>query len=169
MPGLLNAGCYRRLFSQQHTPPKKNFVFRPLSLSDYGQAHASCMSSTGGRAVCARMALGDSSSSGPHSSVVSSTLYSLRVHPRARELLGDEIQFRYKFPIIRGELNQLHGLIDINYDVKGTKGTGVMRFKSTRKGRMDYFRTDAWELVLADGRKVVLLEDAAMVPNAGES
>jgi len=103
------------------------------------------------------------------SSVVSSTLYSLRVHPRARELLGDEIQFRYKFPIIRGELNQLHGLIDINYDVKGTKGTGVMRFKSTRKGRMDYFRTDAWELVLADGRKVVLLEDAAMVPNAGES
>jgi len=100
---------------------------------------------------------------------VSSTLYSLRVHPRARELLGDEIQFRYKFPIIRGELNQLHGLIDINYDVKGTKGTGVMRFKSTRKGRMDYFRTDAWELVLADGRKVVLLEDAAMVPNAGES
>ncbi|KAF8248283.1 DUF1783-domain-containing protein [Wilcoxina mikolae CBS 423.85] len=70
------------------------------------------------------------------SSVVASTLYALRVHPQARALLGDEIQFKHHFPIIWGELNQLHGNIDINYTVKGTKGEGTMRFKSTRKTRM---------------------------------
>jgi cytochrome c oxidase assembly factor 1 len=70
------------------------------------------------------------------SSVVASTLYSLRVHPTAREILGDEIQFKHHFPIIWGEMNQLHGHIDIQYAVKGTKGDGMMRFKSTRKSRM---------------------------------
>lgn len=70
------------------------------------------------------------------SPVVSSTLYALRLHNEAREVLGDEISFKYKFPWIRGELNQLHGLIDISYGVKGTKGDGVMRFRSRRPSRM---------------------------------
>ena len=70
------------------------------------------------------------------SSVVSSTLYSLRTDERARELLGNEIYFRDRFPWIWGELNQLHGRIDIGYGVKGSKGSGFMRFKSFRNGRM---------------------------------
>ena len=75
------------------------------------------------------------------SSVVSSTLYSLRTNEQARELLGDEIYFRDRFPWIWGELNQLHGRIDIGYGVKGTRGSGFMRFKSFRNGRMGFVRS----------------------------
>ena len=76
------------------------------------------------------------------SSVVSSTLYSLRTNEQARKLLGDEIYFRDRFPWIWGELNQLHGRINIGYGVKGTMGSGFMRFKSSRNGRMGYVRSN---------------------------
>lgn len=72
------------------------------------------------------------------SSVVSSTLYSLRVNSEARALLGDEIQFASKWPWISGELNQFGGNIDISYRVKGLKGEGTLHFVSTRKERRGY-------------------------------
>jgi cytochrome c oxidase assembly factor 1 len=74
------------------------------------------------------------------SSVVSSTLYALRTSPRAREILGDEIYFAQKIPWISGEMNQLHGRIDISFWVKGTKGQGKMRFRSIRPDRMSFVR-----------------------------
>jgi cytochrome c oxidase assembly factor 1 len=69
------------------------------------------------------------------SSVVSSTLFALRTHPRAREALGEQIYFKHKFPWIWGEMNQLHGRINIRYSVKGTKDSGMMTFRSMRKRR----------------------------------
>ena len=72
------------------------------------------------------------------SSVVASTLYSLRTNDQARELLGDEIYFRDRIPWVWGELNQMHGRIDIGYAVKGTKTSGYMRFKSFRNGRVGH-------------------------------
>lgn len=72
------------------------------------------------------------------SSVVSSTLYALRTNAEAREILGDEIYFASQIPWIRGEINQLHGRIDISFWVKGTKCQGLMRFKSDRPTRMGY-------------------------------
>ena len=72
------------------------------------------------------------------SSVVSSTLYALRTNSEARKILGDEIYFASKIPWISGEMNQLHGRIDISFAVKGTKTKGVMRFKSVRPQRMGY-------------------------------
>ena len=72
------------------------------------------------------------------SSVVSSTLYALRTNQQAREILGDEIYFAHQIPWIKGEINQLHGRIDVSFWVKGTKGRGLMRFKSERKTRMGY-------------------------------
>ena len=72
------------------------------------------------------------------SSVVSSTLYALRTNKQARELLGDEIYFASKVPWIRGEMNQLHGRIDIKFWVKGTKKKALMRFHSERKQRMGF-------------------------------
>ena len=74
------------------------------------------------------------------SSVVNSTLYSLRTNPEARAILGDEIYFRDRFPWIWGELNQLHGKIDIGFWVKGNNGSGYMRFRSVRRARMGYVR-----------------------------
>ena len=70
------------------------------------------------------------------SSVVNSTLYSLRTHPRAREILGDQIYFKHKIPWIWGELNLMKGRINISYAVKGTKDSGMLRFRSIRRSRL---------------------------------
>lgn len=72
------------------------------------------------------------------SSVVSSTLYALRVSPQAREILGDEIYFANQIPWISGQMDQLHGRINISYWVKGTKAKGKMTFKSVRPDRLSY-------------------------------
>ena len=70
------------------------------------------------------------------SSIVAATLYALRTNEAGRRELGDEIYFRDKWPWIWGEMNPLHGRVDIHFGVKGTKGKGVLRFKSERRGRM---------------------------------
>ena len=72
------------------------------------------------------------------SSVVAATLYALRTSDIGRHELGDEIYFRDMWPWIWGEMNQLHGRINISFGVKGTKGKGLMRFRSERRGRMGY-------------------------------
>ncbi|KAJ5176428.1 uncharacterized protein N7482_002305 [Penicillium canariense] len=92
------------------------------------------------------------------SSVVSSTLYALRTSPRAREILGDEIYFAQQIPWISGEMNQLHGRINISFWVKGTKAQGKMRFRSIRPSRTSYFRTEEWSLETEDGTVVQLLD-----------
>ena len=73
-----------------------------------------------------------------NSSIVTSSLYALRTHEVAREILGDEIYFAYKVPWIWGTINQLHGKINIQFWVKGTKGKALMKFKSERKRRMGF-------------------------------
>jgi len=93
------------------------------------------------------------------SSVVSSTMYSLRTSPKAREYLGDEIYFANKMPWIWGEMNQLHGRIDISFKVKGTKAQGMMRFKAVRATRRGAFETHEWSLTTDDGTKIGLLDD----------
>jgi cytochrome c oxidase assembly factor 1 len=70
------------------------------------------------------------------SSIVASTLYALRTSELGKRELGEEIYFRDMWPWIWGEMNQLHGRVDIKFGVKGTTGRGVMRFKSERRGRM---------------------------------
>jgi cytochrome c oxidase assembly factor 1 len=92
------------------------------------------------------------------SSVVSSTMYALRTSPKAREYLGDEIYFAHKMPWIWGEMNQLHGRIDIQFEVKGKKSSGTMRFKSFRATRMGMFETTEWSLEKKDGTKIDLLD-----------
>lgn len=72
------------------------------------------------------------------SSTVNSILYALRTNETAREILGDEIYFASKTPWIRGEMNQLHGRININFWVKGRKGSGRVKFHSARTRRAGY-------------------------------
>ncbi|RVD81203.1 uncharacterized protein DFL_009077 [Arthrobotrys flagrans] len=95
------------------------------------------------------------------SSVVSSTLYALRVNPEAREILGDEISFKAKtIPWIHGTMDQLHGKIDISYKVKGSKGEGTVHFLSLREGgRAGKFKTKRWALEIPDGGVLNLLVD----------
>ncbi|KAL9125309.1 MAG: hypothetical protein Q9217_005467 [Psora testacea] len=98
------------------------------------------------------------------SSVVAATLYALRTSELGRRELGDEIYFRDMWPWIWGEMNQLHGRVNIGYGVKGTKGKGYMRFRSERKTRMGYFETKEWSLETEDGRIVQLLDDGRVDP-----
>jgi cytochrome c oxidase assembly factor 1 len=72
------------------------------------------------------------------SSVVTSTLYALRTNPAVREELGDEIYFASKYPWIKGEINQVHGKIDVRFWVKGTKKQGEVRLRCRRRGRGGY-------------------------------
>jgi cytochrome c oxidase assembly factor 1 len=92
------------------------------------------------------------------SSVVASTMYALRTSPKAREYLGDEIYFAHKMPWIWGEMNQLHGRIDIHFEVKGNKNSGTMWFRSFRATRRGMFETTEWSLETKDGQKLDLLD-----------
>jgi len=56
-------------------------------------------------------------------------------------------------------MNQLHGRIDIRFDVKGTRGRGTMRFVSSRPTPRGVFETSEWSLETEDGRKIDLLEE----------
>lgn len=92
------------------------------------------------------------------SSVVTSTLYALRTNPMVRDILGDEIYFASKYPWIKGEINQVHGRINISFWVKGTKTQGEVRLRCRRKGRGGYFTTQEWSLTMEDGRQVFLYD-----------
>ena len=72
------------------------------------------------------------------SSIVNSILYALRTSPKARDILGDEIYFRDKVPWIWGQMNQVQGIVNISFAVKGNRGKGWMKFKSIRNGRLGY-------------------------------
>ena len=72
------------------------------------------------------------------SSTVNSILYALRTNETSLEILGDRIYFASKVPWIRGELNQLHGRIDLSFWVKGTRGMAKVRFVSVRKSRTGF-------------------------------
>ena len=94
------------------------------------------------------------------SSTVNSILYALRTNATAREILGDEIYFASKVPWIRGELNQLHGRIDISFWVKGRRQQGRVKFVSVRKRRDGFFETLEWSLTTEEGATVQLLDGA---------
>lgn len=94
------------------------------------------------------------------SPVVSSTMYALRHSQKARDYLGDEIYFKNQIPWIGGEINQLHGRIDIKFKVKGTKDSGLMRFASNRPTPKGMFETTEWSLETTDGRHIDLLDGA---------
>jgi cytochrome c oxidase assembly factor 1 len=92
------------------------------------------------------------------SSVVASTLYALRTSPKAREYLGDEVYFAHQMPWIWGEMNVLHGRIDIRFEVKGTRAAGTMRFSSSRPTRRGVWETTEWSLLTKSGETIDLLD-----------
>ncbi|KAF2002747.1 DUF1783-domain-containing protein [Amniculicola lignicola CBS 123094] len=92
------------------------------------------------------------------SSVVTSTLYALRTNPGVRAILGDEIYFASKYPWIKGEINQVHGRIDISFWVKGTRRQGEVRLRCRRRGRGGIYVTQEWSLRLDDGEVMQLYD-----------
>ena len=72
-----------------------------------------------------------------------------------------------------------HRVIDIEYDVKGKKTEGTMKFKSLRNGKMGLvrhyfhghflkltrkFKTEIWDLQLKDGTVIHLLDHTKADP-----
>lgn len=92
------------------------------------------------------------------SSVVTSTLYALRTNPAVREQLGDEIYFASKYPWIKGDINQVHGRIDIRFWVKGTRRQGEVRLRCRRNRRSGLYSTQEYSLTLDDGEKMELYD-----------
>ncbi|KAH7320906.1 cytochrome oxidase complex assembly protein 1-domain-containing protein [Stachybotrys elegans] len=109
-------------------------------------------------AACSVAILNYQTASSP---VVSATLFALRTSPKARAVLGDEIYFKSLMPWIGGEINQLAGRINVHFSVRGTRGTGVMRFSSSRPTSKGLWETSEWSLRSDDGQVVDLLEGAA--------
>jgi len=97
-------------------------------------------------------------------SVVNSTMYALRVHPEAREKLGDEVYFSHQVPWIWGTIDQVHGVIDVNWGVKGKKMKGNMRFRATKEKGDEFFQTRLWTLSMADGEVIDLLKEDSVDP-----
>lgn len=95
------------------------------------------------------------------SPIVASTLYALRVSPRARARLGDDVYFKHPIPWISGEMNQVRGRVDIAFAVRGTRASATMRFASRRPSSRALFETSEWSLTMDDdGEWVDLLEGA---------
>lgn len=92
------------------------------------------------------------------SSVVTSTLYALRTNPAVREQLGDEIYFASKYPWIKGEINQVHGRIDIRFWVKGTRRQGEVRLRCRRNKRSGLYSTQEYSLTMDDGDRMELYD-----------
>jgi len=69
-----------------------------------------------------------------NSPIITATLYSLRTNPTVREVLGDEVYFGSKWAWVWGSINLVQGRVDVQFAVKGTKASGMCRFKAKRLG-----------------------------------
>jgi len=99
-------------------------------------------------------------------SVIASSLYALRVHPVARDRLGGDVYFAARIPWISGSIDTVHGLVDVTFGVKGTRGKGTMRFRCTRAHRSQFFKTEIWTLTMADGEVINLMDEEVVDPMA---
>ncbi|CAK7913218.1 cytochrome c oxidase assembly factor 1 [[Candida] anglica] len=99
------------------------------------------------------------------SPITNSVMYFLRRSHNASEVLGDDITFASQWPWIWGPLNAVKGDVDIEFDVKGTKGTGTLKLRATRESKQVPFHVHHWTLDVKDGestRTVDLLKDSSV-------
>ncbi|KAK9472423.1 cytochrome oxidase complex assembly protein 1-domain-containing protein [Dipodascopsis tothii] len=98
-----------------------------------------------------------------NSSVVASTMYRLRRSPLVNRALGNNIRFKHAYPWISGDLDFLHGLIDIEFTIVGSKGVpATVHFRSSRPSKAEPFAMERCEVVTEAGERLDLLaEDEA--------
>ncbi|KAK9237206.1 cytochrome oxidase complex assembly protein 1-domain-containing protein [Lipomyces kononenkoae] len=110
--------------------------------------------------VMATISLGFFNYERQQSPIVSSTMYSVRRSPAARDLLGSNIRFKDPVPWISGSLDFLHGNVDLSYKVIGSANVpATLHFRSIRRAKGEPFEMVAWELIAQDGRRVDLMVD----------
>lgn len=98
------------------------------------------------------------------SPIINSVMYFLRRSQEAKQLLGDNINFRYSWPWIWGTLNTARGDVDILFAVKGSKNTGTLKLKATRESKTHPFNIHHWILQINDSlnTEINLLEDESV-------
>ncbi|CAG8471269.1 12575_t:CDS:2 [Funneliformis caledonium] len=98
-----------------------------------------------------------------NSSIVQGSLFNLKYHPKAIELLGKNINFVSSFPWIKGNINHLKGQINFQYTVKGDKGKGIIHFHSIRDVQDRKWKVIKFTLTTEDGKVVPLDLDELFV------
>lgn len=76
------------------------------------------------------------------SSVITSALYFSRKSKKLNELIGNNIDFKSKFPWISGTLNTMKGIVDINFKIKGNSDYGIILLKAKRESYNDPFKIE---------------------------
>ncbi|EPY54219.1 inner membrane protein [Schizosaccharomyces cryophilus OY26] len=74
-----------------------------------------------------------------NSNVTQVVMFRVQNSEEALKLLGDNIQFRYPFPWIKGKLHKRYGMIDISFEVTGSKNSGLVHYKSQRFGPIPHW------------------------------
>lgn len=92
------------------------------------------------------------------SPVISNTLYHLRRSPATAQLLGENIEFEGLIPWVHGELNQVAGKVNIRFNIKGEKNSGVVKLVADRESPLDEFLIHEWSLTVKD-QKIDLLSE----------
>ncbi|KAG0227819.1 hypothetical protein BGW42_002700 [Actinomortierella wolfii] len=99
-------------------------------------------------------------------SVVKGTLFNVRYDETAKEVLGDGIDYRNpKWPWIYGTVAHLKGKVDIQYDVRGSKGEGRVHFQAYRPEKR--WITTVFTLTTPDGVTIPLGQNTSL-PDVGE-
>ncbi|WBW72378.1 cytochrome c oxidase assembly protein Coa1 [Schizosaccharomyces osmophilus] len=74
-----------------------------------------------------------------NSNVTQIVMYRVQHSKEALKLLGENIQFRYPFPWIKGKLHKRYGIIDISFEVTGSQNLGIVHYKSQRFGPIPHW------------------------------
>ncbi|CAH2355613.1 cytochrome c oxidase assembly factor 1 [[Candida] railenensis] len=98
------------------------------------------------------------------SPVINSVMYFLRRSNYALSALGDDITFAYQWPWIWGTLNTVRGDVDIQFDVKGSKASGVLYLVANRESKQEQFKVRKWLLKINDERNtnIDLMKDPSI-------
>ncbi|RKP11125.1 cytochrome oxidase complex assembly protein 1-domain-containing protein [Thamnocephalis sphaerospora] len=102
-----------------------------------------------------------------NSSVMSGALFAVQHDPAVIAVLGEGVQLAKQYawlprPFVLGTVNQLHGVVDIRFNVAGNRGNGVVHFRSTRAYKTANWTTDLFHLQLENGQKIELPSAEAM-------
>lgn len=98
------------------------------------------------------------------SPIINSVMYFMRRSQNAKQLLGENIDFKYSWPWIWGTLNTVRGDVDINFAVKGSQNSGTLKLKASRESKIHPFIIHHWTLQINDTQRteINLLEDQSV-------
>ncbi|KAJ1911034.1 cytochrome oxidase assembly protein 1 [Tieghemiomyces parasiticus] len=95
------------------------------------------------------------------STAVTNTLFVARHHPAAIEALGEPITFAYGWPWISGTINQLKGIVEIEFGVRGSRAAGQLLVKTYRQGQQ--WSDQVFQIRLDNGTIVNFLESESLL------